>query len=221
MNGSHGSQQNSENSVLASMLKDRLSGRVKHGTNPGAVPYLTSDEEDELATFLIQVSEIGNEKRGDNDCPAGCREKKVIHWLISWGRMVASIYGMSSKTLPANCWSDIVSQSKCIDRRKYEGLIWLAREYFDRPWSTEQTSVYLYHGWKWNATWREAAEWVAKKGMKEVHSQSLGDKFQITLIACGNTAGTVLPPMLIFKGRGAIESWIDRWWSPEYSLWDV
>ena len=46
-------------SAPTSMLKDRLSGRVKHGTNPGPVPYLTSDEEDELATFLIQLSEIG------------------------------------------------------------------------------------------------------------------------------------------------------------------
>ena len=46
-------------SVPASTLKDRLSGRVKHGTNPSPVPYLTSDEEDELATFLIQVLEIG------------------------------------------------------------------------------------------------------------------------------------------------------------------
>ena len=55
-------------SVPASILKDRLSGRVKHGTNPSPAPYLTSDEEDELANFLIQVSEIGWE-RGDNDCP--------------------------------------------------------------------------------------------------------------------------------------------------------
>ena len=46
-------------SVPASTLKDGLSGQVKHGTNPGPIPYLTSDEEDELATFLIQVSEIG------------------------------------------------------------------------------------------------------------------------------------------------------------------
>ena len=45
-----------------STLKDRLSGRVKHGANPGPLPYLTSDEEDELATFLIRASEVGSGK---------------------------------------------------------------------------------------------------------------------------------------------------------------
>jgi transposase-like protein len=45
--------------VPASTLKDRLSGRVKHGTNPGPALYLTSEEEDELATFLVQLAEMG------------------------------------------------------------------------------------------------------------------------------------------------------------------
>ena len=45
--------------VPASILKDRLSGRVKLGTNPGPAPYLTISEEDELAAFLIQLSEMG------------------------------------------------------------------------------------------------------------------------------------------------------------------
>lgn len=67
-------------SVPASTLKDGLSGQVKHGTNPGPIPYLTSDEEDELATFLIQVSEIGwGKTKGDNDCPPGCREERAEH----------------------------------------------------------------------------------------------------------------------------------------------
>ena len=45
--------------VPRTTLKDRLSGRVKHGTNPGPTPYLTCDEEAELATFLIECSGIG------------------------------------------------------------------------------------------------------------------------------------------------------------------
>jgi len=45
--------------VPPSTLKDRLSGRVKQGANPGPLPYLTSGEEDELATLLIQASKMG------------------------------------------------------------------------------------------------------------------------------------------------------------------
>lgn len=50
---------------------------------------------------------------------------------------------------------------------------------------------------------------VAKKGMKKVHGQSSGDKSQITLITCGNAAGTVFPPMLIFKGERLNHEWTD------------
>lgn len=35
---------------------------MKHSANPSPIPYLASDEEDELATFLIRVSEMGSEK---------------------------------------------------------------------------------------------------------------------------------------------------------------
>ena len=34
--------------VSATTLKDRFSGRVKHGNKPGPAPYLTEEEEREL-----------------------------------------------------------------------------------------------------------------------------------------------------------------------------
>ena len=46
-------------SVPPSTLKDRLSGRVKHGSKPGPSPYLTAKEELELNEFLITCSELG------------------------------------------------------------------------------------------------------------------------------------------------------------------
>ena len=45
--------------VPRTTLKDRLSGRVNHGTNPGPVPYLTKEEGTELFDFLVQASSIG------------------------------------------------------------------------------------------------------------------------------------------------------------------
>ena len=48
-----------EHGVPCTTLKDRLSGRVKHGKKSGPMPYLTSQEEDELATFLTEASNIG------------------------------------------------------------------------------------------------------------------------------------------------------------------
>ena len=45
--------------VPPSTLKDRLSGRVIHGTKPGPRPYLSSQEENELETYLINASKVG------------------------------------------------------------------------------------------------------------------------------------------------------------------
>ena len=49
--------------VPATTLKDRLSGRVKHGSKPGPASYLTEEEEYELVDFLIQVAQLGYGKQ--------------------------------------------------------------------------------------------------------------------------------------------------------------
>ena len=45
--------------VPKSTLKDRLSGRVEHGRNPGPRPYLDTSEERELTDFLVSSAECG------------------------------------------------------------------------------------------------------------------------------------------------------------------
>ena len=47
--------------VPATTLKDKLSGRVNHGSKPGPAPYLT-EEERELVAFFIQVARLGYRK---------------------------------------------------------------------------------------------------------------------------------------------------------------
>ena len=44
-------------------LKDILDGRVKHGSKSGPDPYLTSSEEDELVSFLINACKMGQGKK--------------------------------------------------------------------------------------------------------------------------------------------------------------
>ena len=45
--------------VLRTTLKDRLAGRVVHGTNPGPIPYISADEEKQLVEFLVSSSKMG------------------------------------------------------------------------------------------------------------------------------------------------------------------
>ena len=58
-NGCGTNQAAKEHGVPMSTLKDRLSGRVVHGTNPGPRPYLSKREEDELANYLVQTAKVG------------------------------------------------------------------------------------------------------------------------------------------------------------------
>ena len=45
--------------VPPSTLRDCLSGRVVHGSNPGPAPYLTNSEESELVGYLQSTAKIG------------------------------------------------------------------------------------------------------------------------------------------------------------------
>ena len=45
--------------VPRTTLRDRISGHVQHGSKSGPMPYLTEEEDQELAGFLKQVSRIG------------------------------------------------------------------------------------------------------------------------------------------------------------------
>ena len=55
-----------EYGVPKTTLKDRLNGRVIHGTNMGPTPYLTYEEEKELVRFILNCSRMGYGKtRGE------------------------------------------------------------------------------------------------------------------------------------------------------------
>ena len=55
-----------EHGVPRTTLKDRLSGRVIHGTNIGPKPYLTQEEEKQLVEFLVNCYKMGYGKtRGE------------------------------------------------------------------------------------------------------------------------------------------------------------
>ena len=45
--------------VPSTTLKDRMSGKVVHGSKPGRKLYLNSDEEESLAEHLVEAASIG------------------------------------------------------------------------------------------------------------------------------------------------------------------
>ena len=57
--GGHIKRAAEEHGVAVRTLRDRISGRVVHGTKPGRGPYFSSTEEAELSSFLQSCSKVG------------------------------------------------------------------------------------------------------------------------------------------------------------------
>jgi len=57
--GQHINQAAREHDILRTTLKDRVSGKVTHGSNPGPKPYLNTVEENELGEFLKSCTQFG------------------------------------------------------------------------------------------------------------------------------------------------------------------
>ena len=72
--------------VPLTTLKDRISGRVRHGRNPGPEPYLNQDKESSLAIFLITACRMGHGKTKQDVIRIVKRivEKKNPDRIIKW-----------------------------------------------------------------------------------------------------------------------------------------
>ncbi len=97
--GMSGNKAADANGVPRSTLKDRLSGRVSHGTMPGRpVKYLTADEGGMLVDYLLKCSEIGYGKTRRDVCSLvesylQIKDKKHIDRQLSngwWEKFIRS-----------------------------------------------------------------------------------------------------------------------------------
>ena len=190
--------------VPPTTLKDRLSGRVKHGVNPGPIPYLSKVEEAELTSFLIQSSGIGY----------GKTKREVINivkqTLEKKGRKVNEFNG-------EGWWTRFMERNPILSLRTADPLSRVRKravteenikQYFlllektlrEKDLLNKASRIYKMDetGMPLDA---KPLKRVALRGARKVQGPSTGDKTQITVVACANAAGRVLPPMVIFKGE--------------------
>ena len=77
--------------VPRSTLKDRLSGKVVHGTKSGPTPYLSGVEEDELVNFLLTSTDIclpKTRKQYYSLLKATLEEHRVVPAALAHARIV-------------------------------------------------------------------------------------------------------------------------------------
>lgn len=205
-----------EYGVPKTTLKDRLAGRVEHGCTSGRARYLSRQEEEELVEYLVTCSEIGFPKRRDdvigivrktvgkkNNGPIKNFNGKGWWWrfLQRWPNLALRKGDALTQNRANAVTSDNFKQYfNVLEKTLKEHDLFNAPH---RIFNMDETGMPLDH---------KPKKVVALKGAKKVHCRTSGNKSQVTVLACANAAGSILPPMVIFDGKRL---------NPEYTKGEV
>lgn len=188
--------------IPLSTLHDHVSGKVAYGARSGPNPYLTNEEEEELASFLIQVATIGYPHTKTQVLAVvqqiidgkGIKTTITNGWWerfchrhpnitlraavpLSLARAMATDVGVINEYF--NMLEKCLSENKIVDK---PGLIF----------NCDETGLPL------NPTCQKVVDRVGAKNPSYITS---GNRSQITVLACSCAAGFTIPPFVIFDRK--------------------
>lgn len=197
--------------VPRSTLKDRIAGRVIHGTKPGPKPYLSSTEETELAEFLVDAAKIGyGRTRRDVKCLVERHlqqhRNKDPEFMISngwWDKFMKRNpkLGLRAGDATANVRMDALNKENITEYFDLLKSVYDEHNFYGHPeaiYNMDETGVPLEP---------RPPKVVAKRGQKKIRYRTSGTKSQITVIGCGSATGQVLPPFIIFAAKQINSLW--------------
>jgi hypothetical protein len=193
-----------EYGVPKTTLKDRISGKVVHGTSSGAKPYLSREEEGELVEFLISCSKLGYGKT-----------RKEVMVLV--GSIMKKRRNDFDKPISNGWWlrfqerwpnlslrkgdSFSMARDKMTDHDVFDSYYKLLKETLEKNgllhkpgqiYNCDESGMTLEH---------KLPRTISPRGAKKVRQITSGNKTQITILACANAIGQVIPPMVVFSGK--------------------
>lgn len=188
--------------VPRATLHDRLTGRIQFGVSSGPPKYLTDDEENELALFLKNCAKVGyarNRLQVINLVQQIVAKKnldvKVTHgWWESFKRRH---HDLTLRTAERLAYIRMVSSSDAILDNYFDVLESTLSEndLLERPcaiFNMDESGMPLDP---------PSLKIVTSAGIKHSQAVCSGNKAQVTVVACCNAAGYVLPPMVIFDRK--------------------
>jgi len=190
--------------VPCTTLKDRVKGRVQHGTNPGPRPYLNKDEEEHLADHLTNAAKLGygkTRKQVKAFAEKVAREKGILRkeritdgW---WNKFMKRQDQISLRRADSTAHVRMDSVNNESIKYYYDLLeATLDKDHLNSSpgqiYNMDETGIPLDP---------RPPNIVAKRGQKKVRYRQSGKKEQISVIGCGNAAGQAIPPMVIFEGK--------------------
>ncbi len=208
--------------VPKTTLKDRLSGRVVHGTNPGPTKYLDEEEERALADHLVVAARAGygkTRRQVKAIVENVAREKDVLrscHVLDGWWRRFLERQ-LQLSLRKGDPTAHI--RMNAVTREVIEGYYDLLEETL-REHNLTNSPAQIYNMDKSGVPLdHRPPNVVAKRGQKKVRYRVAGKKEQITVLGCANTVGQALPPMVNFEGKYLRKLSVDYWRGSRDILW--
>ena len=195
--------------VPRTTFKDRISGRVVHGTKPGPRPYLSSNEEATLSSHLVQASKLGYGKTRRQVkliVEIVAKEKGLLKGRITdgwWRRFLERQPQLSIRRGDSTAHCRMDAMSKEAVEGYYDLLEDTLSEYdlFNAPaqlYNMDESGMPLSP---------RTPNVIAKRGDKKVRYRVSGKKEQITVIGCANALGQATLPMVIFDGKYLNYQW--------------
>ena len=189
-------------SVPKSTLADRVSGRVSVVCHSGPDRYLTDYEEEELLSFISKCAKMGYAKT----------KKEIITLvqgiLIEKGRYVTVSNGwwesfkqrhptITLRSAEKLSYARLVASDPVVINRYFDLLEKTLQDndLLDNPssiFNCDESGLPLEHC---------PSAVVTTKEQKHARVVTSGNKKQITVLACGNAAGYVIPPLVIFARK--------------------
>ena len=201
--------------VPPSTLKDRLSGRVVHGVKPGPTPYLTTQEEKELAEHLVLSAKVGYGKtRRDvmnlvetyvNSRRSKEQNQKEVTVSNGWWfkfKMRNPSLSLRRGDSTAGVRMDAVNSENINEYFDLLERVFQEYGFSDHPeaiYNMDETGMPLEP---------RPPKVITKKGQKKVRYQTSGQKQQITVIGCGSATGHVIPPFVVFAAKHLNYLWM-------------
>ena len=188
--------------VPQSSPHDRVTGRVHFEARSGPSPYLSYEEEKELASFLIQTAKIGypHTKRQVLALVGKIVAAKGIQTTVSngwWEQFCQRHPKMTLKTAVPLAYSRAAASDPEVLNMYFDILEETLRgnDIFNRPvhiFNCDETGLPLNP---------KCLKIVDRKGSKNPSFITCNKKSQITVLACTCAAGYAIPPFIIFKRK--------------------
>ena len=189
-------------SVSKSTLHDRISGKVIHGTCSGPERYLTDTEENSLVKFLHKCCSIGF-----------ARSKKQVMALVNETVQKKG----KARAVSSGWWESFRKRHPDLVLRTAEPLSYVRAvctsdeildTYFDMLKATLTDNgllgkpVQIFNmGETGMSLDPNPSSVIAPVRYKHVSCMRNGDKTQITVVACCNASGSVIPPLVVFDRK--------------------